>query len=133
MILYKSSLITLDYDPATDILSLDWPDIQDLFVAAVEQEIQELVKHIKHYDVKKLLLDTSRATINVDMVQYQAFLVSFARELMDTRLQKVARVGSSDPVREKLVNDAKEASQVAGAFAFKVFKSKAEALEWLME
>jgi hypothetical protein len=133
MILYKSSLITLDYDPATDILSLDWPDIQDLFVAAVEQEIQELIKNIKHYDIKKLLLDTSRATVNVDMVQYQAFLEDFGRKLAATRLQKVARIGSSDPVREKLVHDAREVTQISGGLVFKVFKNKAEALNWLME
>src|SRR5687768_3138784 len=112
MVLHQSSLITLDYDPATDILSLDWPDVKDFLVPEVERELKVLIDTIKHYDVKKLLIDTSKADVEVNGAEYQVFLTNFANTLKDTRLQKIARVGTSNPEREKLSDQARETSQI---------------------
>ncbi|KAA9338938.1 hypothetical protein [Adhaeribacter soli] len=131
MILYQSSLITLDYDPATDILSVNWPDVQELYIPAVKKEVNVLVETIKHYDVKKLLIDTSRAAVDVDEEAYQNFLVSFARELMKTRLIKLARIGTKDQNREQLVNQTRDVTQITQTIAVQVFNTKSEAQAWL--
>jgi hypothetical protein len=132
MILYQSSLITLEYDPATDILSVNWPDVQEVYIPALEKEANVLVETIKHYDVKKLLIDSSKAAVEVDEEAYQSFLVSFAHELMKTRLRKVARIGTTDQTREKLVNQTSEVTQISQAMAFQVFDNKSKAQAWLL-
>ena len=131
MVLHQSSLITLDYEPASDILSLDWPDVKDFLVPEIERELKVLVDTIKHYDVKKLLIDTSKAQVEVNDAAYQAFLSTFANTLKDTRLQKLARVGTSNPEREKITEQAKEASRIDQVMEFQNFNSKTEALAWL--
>jgi hypothetical protein len=133
MVLYKGNLITLEYDPATDILSLDWPDVQDLYVPELEIEVKELIKAINHYDIKKLLIDTSKAILNVQGEVYQTFLTEFARELMTTRLLKIARIGTTDLLREKLVKESRESLPSSLALTFKIFNTKAEAMDWLQE
>ena len=132
MVLHQSSLITLDYDPATDILSLDWPDVKDFLVPEVERELKVLIDTIKHYDVKKLLIDTSKARVEVNDTEYQAFISTFAEALKDTRLQKFARVGTSDPEREKLSDRARESSRINLFMEFHSFNTRTEALAWLI-
>lgn len=133
MILRKSNLMTFDYNPATDILFVEWPDIHDFFIQEIEEEIRVLVDTIKHYDVKKLLIDTSKAVIEVNDTQYKAILASFAHSLaVNTRLKKLARVSSNNSSREKLVDESKDASLVAEKIAFQNFTNKNAALEWLI-
>ena len=132
MVLHQSSLITLDYDPATDVLSMDWPDVKDFLVPEVERELKVLIDNIKHYDVKKLLIDTSKAKVELKEAEYQAFITAFANTLKDTRLEKVARVGTDNPNREKLSDQAKTTSRIDQFMEFQSFNSRTEALAWLL-
>lgn len=132
MLLYKSSFFNLEYDPATDVLSLDWPDVKDFLVPEVTRELAVLVDNIKHYDVKKLLIDTSKARVEVSSTEYQDFIATFARALKTTRLQKFARVATASPEREKISENARQASSITDVMEFRSFASKAEALAWLL-
>jgi hypothetical protein len=132
MLLYTSSLFTLNYDPTTDILSADWPDVKDFLVPEVNREIIVLIDNIKHYDVKKLLIDTSKAKIEVSSAEYQDFIAAFAVALKSTRLQKFARIGTNNPEREKITEQAKNSSGISEVMEFRSFATKAEALDWLL-
>jgi hypothetical protein len=132
MILYQSSFIILDYDPATDVLSVDWPDFQDFLIPEVEKEVQVLIDAIKHYDVKKLLIDTTKARVEIGNEQYSTFLTSFGLALKDTRLTRLARIGTSNPEREKITAQAKEAAYTDSSFAFGSFGTRQEAMDWLL-
>jgi len=123
--------MTLDYDPATDILSLNWPDVKDFLLPEVKRELKVLIDTIKHYDVKKLLIDTSKAKVEVTDAEYQAFVSAFVSTLKDTRLQKLARIGTNNPNREKISDQAKETSQIDLFMEFRSFNSGPEALAWL--
>jgi hypothetical protein len=102
MILYQNRLIVLDYEPSTDILSVDWPNVASFDLMEVEQALNTLVGYIRDYDVKRLLIDSTKAVISpdLDMVEYQAIVTQFAYKLMKTRLKKSARIMHSDQVRE---------------------------------
>ena len=132
MLLYQSSLFILDYDPATDILSLDWPDVKEFLVPAASQEVSVLIDSIKHYDVKKLLIDTSKAKVDVASSEYQKFISEFAQDLKSTRLQKFARVATTDPEREKMAEIARQTTNINETIEFRNFASKDEARAWLL-
>jgi hypothetical protein len=129
MILYQSGLIKLDYDPAVDILFVEWPDFQVYTLSDVRMAINTLVETVRIYDIKKLLVDSSRTVIEVNEEEYRAVMADFARALMTTRLQKMARIMTSDPERESRVNAVKE--EVKLSVAFQNFTDRAVAIEWL--
>lgn len=129
MVLYNNSLVRLNYNPATDILDVDCPDFNPLIMAEVKEAFNIIVDTVKHYDVKKLLIDSSKAQIDVSDKSHREVLVKFARDLMATRLQKFARVGTDDTLREDSVNRAKEDAMFS--IAFQSFPDKATALSWL--
>lgn len=131
MVLFDNSLVRLNYNPATDILDVDCPDFHPLIMAEVKEAFSIIVDTVKHYDVKKLVIDSSRATINTSDHEHKAVLVKFARDLMGTRLQKLARVGTEDTLREKNVNEARE--DAAFNIDFQSFPDKAAALAWLQK
>lgn len=65
MVLFDNSLIKLDYDPATDILAVEYPDLHDFLLSEIKRSIDTLVDTVKHYDVKRLLLDSTRTVVAV--------------------------------------------------------------------
>lgn len=129
MVLYDNSLVRLNYNPATDILDVDCPDFNPLIMAEVKDAFNIIVDTVKHYDVKKLLIDSSKAQIDISDKSHREVLVKFARDLMGTRLQKFARVGTNDTLRENSVNKAREDAMFS--IAFQNFPDKATALAWL--
>jgi len=129
MILYDNSVVRLNYNPATDILDVDCPDFHPLMMTEVKEAFNIIVDTVKHYDVKKLVIDSSKAIIDTSEQEHKEVLVKFARDLMKTRLQKFARVSSNDSIRESRVGEAKDASMFN--ITYQNFSNKAEALAWL--
>jgi len=135
MIIFSNGLVTLDYDPATDILAVDLPDIRNFGITEVERSLQIVVETITNYDIKKLFLDSSKAIIEVDDEAYRNIILNFSRDLMKTRLKYLARIGSSLASQEKRANKvAQEAIQVTALpILFRNFSNTTEALAWLKE
>ncbi|GAA4310342.1 hypothetical protein [Nibribacter koreensis] len=135
MILFQNRLISLDYDPSTDVLSVDWPSVSAYDLLEVEQSLNTLVEYIRNYDVKRLLIDSTKAAISpeLDMVKYQAIVTEFAYRLIKTRLRKSARIMHADLVRETISREIGE--QVSKKANLTVenrnFANRAEALAWL--
>ena len=129
MVLYDNSLVRLNYNPVTDILDVDCPDFHPLIMADVKEAFDVIVDTVKHYDVKKLVIDSSKATIDTSDQEHRAVIIKFARDLMRTRLQKLARVGTQDTLREKNVHEATQ--NAAFSIPFQNFSDKAAAVAWL--
>ncbi|GGK64971.1 hypothetical protein ACD591_01730 [Rufibacter glacialis] len=129
MIIYQSGLITLDYDPATDILYIEWPDVQDFLVLEIRQALSILVDHIKSYDIKKLLIDSSRASLEIPGDEYKEVLMEFGKNLMNTRLEKLARISTPNAMRENKVTEAQQ--DVHFTISLRTFTEKKEAISWL--
>ncbi|PRY12772.1 hypothetical protein CLV24_107144 [Pontibacter ummariensis] len=135
MILFENGLLKLDYNPATDILEVAYPDLHDYLLSEIKHSINILIDTIKHYDVKKVLLDSTRTVISVSDEESREIAVYLATGLMGTRVQKVARVQSSSTTVEITaqgnMRHIKESQLLS--YDLQNFNSKAEAETWLKD
>jgi hypothetical protein len=134
MILYKNGLMVLDYNPGTDILSVALPDVQHFGLTELERSLDIVSEHIKNYDIKRLLLDSSKAVVEVvDDQSYKQVVTVFIANLMKTRLEKVARIGSTISSQEE--RSATVTTQVRqelnSSIEVQSFMSKVAATNWL--
>ncbi|GAB3536721.1 hypothetical protein GCM10027443_27770 [Pontibacter brevis] len=135
MIIYKNGLITLDYTPATDVLSVELPDAVAFGVPEIERSLEVIAENVQSYDIKKLLLDSSQAEVGgIDDAAYKVVVTQFLANLTKARLQKLARLNTA-PVNyeERVVSVANEATQKLNApFEVRMFTSKNQAYDWLL-
>jgi hypothetical protein len=131
MILYQSSLIDLDFDPVTDILFVKWPDTKSMSTPELARTLEILSDNLRYYDVKRILLDASHTTLEVTDPKYKETMVQFFNDVLHTRLQKFARLMTTDKFRENLLHELTNPARFT--IPFQSFSSKAEALEWLQE
>lgn len=133
MILFKNSILNLDYNPATDILEVGYPDLHDFLLPEIKHSINILIDTVKHYDVKRVLLDSTRTTSSVGPDESREIAVYLASGLMTTRVQKVARLQSpSLHIEERAQGNIKhiqEANQLP--YQLQNFTSKEVAIDWL--
>ena len=133
MQLYKG-MITLDYNPITDVLVSDMPDTKQFGALEVSYCLGLIVDSIRYYDIKKLLLDSSKSLIDVEDEVYQAITTKFSMKLRSTRLKKIARVATTDKNREE--KSAKVSKALRQEFNFSLvfqnFTSQEEAMDWLL-
>jgi hypothetical protein len=124
----------MDYNPATDILSVDYPDLENLLLPTIKHSLLALVEAIKSYDVKKLLLDASRTVVSVSEEENREVTIKLASELAKTRLEKVARVQPVDPMHETRaqanINRIKQAGLLP--YQLQTFSTREEAIKWLL-
>ena len=129
MILFRNGLITLEYDPAADILFVDWPDILPYNLTDVRETLLVLLDTIRVYDIKNILIDSRRSVVELNEEEHEALMLDFARDLKSTRLQRMARLRTNDPVRESRVTLARKKSGTS--IDYQEFKDEAAAMEWL--
>lgn len=134
MILFKNSVIKLDYSPATDILEVEYPDLHDYLLPEIKHTINIMVDTVKNYDVKRVLLDSTRTVISVSDEESREIATFLASGLMKTRVQKVARVQSTSATVETTAQGNIKHIKSGWPLPFQLqnFKSKAEAVEWLI-
>lgn len=134
MVLFNNSLIRLDYTPATDILAVEYPDLHDFLLADIKRSINTLVDTVKHYDVKRLMLDSTRTISSVSEEASKEIATYLAAGLMNTRVEKVARVQSGNVnVENTALENMKHVRQsLSLPFALRNFAGRLEAEAWLV-
>ena len=135
MIIYENGLITLDYTPATDVLSVELPDTITFGVPELERSLEVVAENVQGYDIKNLLLDSSQVEVGgIDDAAYKALVTKFIFNLSKARLRKLARLNTAVySYEERVVTVANEATQLLNSpFEIRTFKSKANAMEWLL-
>jgi hypothetical protein len=129
-----NGIITLDYNPSTDVLVTSMPDIKQFGLSEVSFCLGLIVDSIRNYDIKNLLLDSSKSVIEVEDEAYKTITTKFSKELMTTRLKKIARVATTDNNREK--KSAKLSAEIKQELnlpvVFANFTSQTEAMLWLI-
>ncbi|WP_347158848.1 hypothetical protein [Pontibacter chitinilyticus] len=135
MLLHKDGLIELNYEVATDILTVCWPDMTGFTRSEIGYALQKLIDTLKHYDIKKLLIDARSRVVELPEEEYADLMLDFSRNLLSTRLMKVARLQTLDMSREKKVEraTAKVEKQVQIDIPYKSFADEVSALAWLRE
>ncbi|SIT77195.1 hypothetical protein [Pontibacter indicus] len=133
MILLQNSILRLEYDPATDILQVRYPDLQRYHMAEIRHSLQIMVQTIRNYDVRKLLLDARTTAVEIDEEENRQLTLDLTAMLSKTRLMKVARVQPFDPQSEARAQQNIEAARKAGVLTYDVatFTSPVAALNWL--
>ncbi|MBF8963726.1 hypothetical protein I0P70_10740 [Pontibacter sp. FD36] len=133
MILLQNSILRLEYNPATDILQVRYPDLQRYHLSEIRHSLQIMVETIRNYDVRKLLLDARTTAIEIEEDENRQLTVELAGMLSKTRLTKVARVQPADPEKEARAQRNIEAARKAGILNYEVatFTTPEEALIWL--
>lgn len=133
MVLFENSILRLDYDPASDILDVEYPDLHDFMLFEIKRTIDTLVDTVKHYDVKRLLLDSTRTVSSVSEEESREIAMYLAAGLATTRVQKVARVQSpSAAVETRAQNNVQHIIKMQPfPFQLQNFTGKADAVAWL--
>lgn len=129
MLLYNG-IITLDYDPATDVLVAGMPDARQFGLSEVSFCLGLIVESVRNYDIKHLLLDASQSAVEVEDEAYRAVTAQFGMDLMGTRLRKIARVATADAGREE--RSARISAELRLPMAFLSFPNQDEAMDWLL-
>lgn len=129
MVIYKNGFLRLDYEPATDILSFEMPNVDDIVMPEMKRSLTVIVEHVRNYDVKRVLLDARQTNIWVDEDSYACIISEFYRNLMATRVQKVARIVKPDSIREKIVLNL--LTNMTLSVEVQRFTEVSAALEWL--
>lgn len=135
MILLENSILRLDYNPATDILEVEYPDLHNYLLSEIKHNIDIMMEIVRSYDVKRLLLDSTRSVSSVNADESREIATYLAAGITGTRVQKVARVQSPETAVEtraqKNIKHIRETQQLP--FQLQNFTSKVDALEWLKQ
>jgi len=135
MIIYNNGLITLDYDPAIDVLTVELPNAAQFGIPELSRSLETVAENIQNYDIKKLLLDSSNVVVEqIRDDAYKSVVEKFVLTLTKTRLQKLARVNSARVTQDQRVAQVtSEATQKYNApINIKMFSSRAAAQDWLL-
>lgn len=133
MILLQNSILLLEYDPATDILQVRYPDLQRYHMSEIRHSLHVMVETIRNYDVRRLMLDARTTSVEVDDEENRQMTLELAGMLAKTRLIKIARVQPNNLEYEARAQQNIDAARKAGLLAYEVatFTTPEEALDWL--
>jgi len=135
MILFENSIMKLEYNPATDILDVKYPNLYGYLLPEIKHSIDTLLETVISYDVKKMLLDSRDTMVSIKPEESTDISVYMASGLVNTRLQKLARLQSADTVVESRAEENFHLvkSSLKLSFQLKIFSDKDKAMEWLMK
>ncbi|GGK82470.1 hypothetical protein ACD591_11185 [Rufibacter glacialis] len=133
MNLLPNSPIKMEYSPASDILTVEYPDLSAPLLPIVRESLLVMVETINDYDIKRLLLDTTHTRVAVNEADNRAMSMLLAGELAKTRLQRLARLQLHDPAQERVAQENISHIKEAAVLPYQVqtFFHKPEAIEWL--
>ncbi|RNI21859.1 hypothetical protein [Rufibacter latericius] len=136
MILYQNGLLQLDYEPATDVLHVTLPSAHLFGVSELQRSLDTIASYIQSYDVKKLLLNSSNTVLHdLDDASYREVVAKFFTDLKRTRLQRIARVGTSTASHEdrsaRITSTLKQ--ELYAPFVLETFPNEGKAFQWLLE
>jgi hypothetical protein len=134
LILYKDNIVELDYQPAHDLLITCQPATRPYDANEVRSAFISIITHVKEYYITRLLLDFTRNTYDLTEPEYKNTMAQLTVGLLQTSLQKVARLSTPDAIREHKISSMLHTIQVAVPMAVEVqmFTTKEEAMQWLL-
>lgn len=136
MIIYQSGLLSLDYSPATDVLTAELPNVVEFGVPELSRALAIVGENAHNYDIKRLLLDSSKVLVDkMGDEDYRAVVGEFIAGLTRSRLERLARVNGTVPSHEeRVLTVANDATQRLGSpFMIRTFFGREDALRWLVQ
>lgn len=135
MILHKDGLTEMEYDVTADLLKVRWLDSKRSTEPELNYTIGILLDKIRNYDIKKLLIDAREDVEGVTDEEYVEMNVNFAKLLANTRLVKVARLGTNNLNRENFIQELAEdiLSLPDTKLQYHNFRDEQTAIQWLLK
>lgn len=125
----ENTLIKLDYNPAKDLLSMEWPDINYYSIPEFNHLLGKVIATIRHYDISCLLIDASHSPEVIKELEFMDIAIKFLEDLRTTRIKKVARLVNNNVLREHQIREM--SSHTNSNMDFQTFVSLPVALSWL--
>ncbi|WP_222707172.1 hypothetical protein [Pontibacter qinzhouensis] len=133
MLLHINNVIQMRYSASADVLTVKWPDVRGVAVPELRYAFEMMGDVLRHYDIKKLLIDSSSNATEIVPTAYLQLMEELLGTFTATRLQKVARLSASNSAKEAILTF--YTSLVAGkklkGILFSNFYVKKEAITWL--
>lgn len=121
------------YLNSADTLVVEWPSVSEDNKVAVKASLNAFINYLHNHPIKRLLIDGSKSVVTIGVEEYSNLVLDFSMELTATPLERIARVQSPDPAREKIVNhDTVPIYSSYYSIKFQEFQSQKEALCWLI-
>jgi ABC-type siderophore export system fused ATPase/permease subunit len=136
MLLHQTPLFDLHYEPATDILRMNMPDVNEARVLEIGGSLAQMQGIITTYFISRLLIDGSLTTHLLEVDQILHIWRQLIDSVSDTKLKKIARIRSHHPAREALAEEVIRQIDPVSSYPnlqFAQFNTEAEAEMWLME
>lgn len=135
MLLLKDSLVELYYDVTADVLSMKWPDLTGLTKSEIQHSLQKVIDTLKHYDIKKFLVDARENKVEVPEEVHKQVAYQFSIDLKSTRVEKMARIASTNLEREKRTYLVRQAinQELTFNLEYQEFNDGEAALSWLQK
>lgn len=135
MILYSDHIIQLAYDPAHDLLVTSLPVARAYDVKEVRSAFMSIITCVNEYNITRLLLDFTHNTHDLQAAEYKTTVAQLTVGLLQTSLQKIARLSTPDAIREEKIASMLADIQTAVPIPIRVqmFSDKDKALRWLQE
>ncbi|GAB3197057.1 hypothetical protein [Pontibacter aydingkolensis] len=121
----------MDYNPALDLLKVEWPPYGSLSVPEFEHALEHLVETLRLYYIPRLLVDARRVTTVADEPDQLDLGIRFLQALEATRVRKVARLVADTASRD--VQSRRQAGEKAASYQFQTFARLEVALAWLRD
>jgi len=82
MVIFENGYFRLDYTLSTDILGVDLPDMRTAGLSEAERCFEIMVEHVRNYNIHRLLLDSSKAIVEVGDAEYNQLIYQVSMDLM---------------------------------------------------
>lgn len=138
MILSQNSLMVLEYEPSSDILTVEWPNAELFLLPDLKQTFLTLIDTVRNYDVKRLLIKATAEFVITALESAKdnsIYIRRVLKGLRGTRLQKIARILAFDMEPDK--EEQKLAAEINGdatiTIQYRTFPENEMAKAWLLE
>ena len=127
---YQSTVITLTYEPETDILIATWTNGLPLSAGEVHESMHKVIEAINVFQCRKIVIDASNAVALMEDACFKSSLAGFINDLRNANIKKLARIITSYPAREEIFNYLQ--NELSIPFQLHDFNNKKEAIKWLI-
>ncbi len=136
MILNSDLPLKTEYDTATNIIQVSIPDLSHFTMSELINYLNAMTDTIRTYHIQKVLFECYGNSERVGGEDgYTTLCQYIGTALGNTKVQRVARLQSSDTVCERIVQQCIQEHITTSMIPFttKTFKTKTDALAWLKD
>jgi hypothetical protein len=131
MILHRDRYFEHLYDVKLDLVTVTWPDIENIYLPEIFHSVNVLVENVKNYNIRNLLVDARETKLLASYEDADRVVKAFTHGLAQSRLQKLARIESVNYQRE--ISLKQLTTEMNATFSYKTmfFKDTKSAMDWL--